>query len=153
MCRNSPSPTTAPPTMASDSNSSDSASPLTGILGTGTETSDAKETHNIYFPVNERSKRKRDRNILHFIEKFAKETLTDVPKGGNGSVPGEGSSGIPVAPAILVNVALEGMVPVMMREGGGGEWRPVVRVEARRRWRGSVLCHPLGRWPRQRTQL
>lgn len=29
-----------------------------------------------------------------------------------------------MAPAILVNVVLEGMVPVMMREGGGGEWRP-----------------------------
>jgi hypothetical protein len=64
---------------------------------------------------------------LHFTEKIAKETptgaSTDVPQGGNGSVPGEGSSGIPVAPAILVSMALEGMVLVMMREGGG-EWRP-----------------------------
>jgi hypothetical protein len=25
----------------------------------------------------------------------------------------------------LVNVALEGMMPVMTREGSGGEWRPV----------------------------
>ena len=101
--------------MASDSNSSDLVSPLTSILGAGTEISDAKEVHNIYSPVNERSKRKRDRNILHFIEKIAEETptgaSTDVPQGGNGSVPGEGSSGIPVATAILVNVALEWMCP------------------------------------------
>jgi len=65
---------------------------------------------------------------LHFTEKIAKETptgaSTDVPQGGNGSVPGERRCGKPVAPAVLVNVALEGMVPVMMREGGGGgEWR------------------------------
>lgn len=115
MCWYSPSSATVFSIMASDSNSSDLVSPLTSILGAGTEISDAKEVHNIYFPVNERSKRKRDRNILHFIEKIAKETptgtSTDVPQGGNGSVPGEGSSGIPVATAILVNVALEGMCP------------------------------------------
>jgi hypothetical protein len=57
MCWNSSTSTTAFSIMASDS---DSASPLTSILGAGTEISDTKETHNIYFPVNERSKRKRD---------------------------------------------------------------------------------------------
>ena len=53
------------------------------------------------------------------METITKETSTTAPtdalQGRNGSVPGEGSSGTPVVPAILVNVALEGMVPVMMR--------------------------------------
>jgi len=124
-------------------------SPLTNILDAGTEISNAKEAHNIYFPVNERSKRKRDWNILHFIEKVAKETptgaSTDVPQGGNGSVPGEGSSGTPVALAIFGERGIRRDVPVMVREGGGsgGEWRPGGSDGARRRWRGSVLCHLL----------
>jgi hypothetical protein len=61
---------------------------------------------------------------LRFIETIAKETppgaSTDASQGGNGSVPGEGSSGTLMVPAVLVNVALEGMALVMTREGGGG---------------------------------
>jgi hypothetical protein len=87
MCWNSPSSTPAFSIMASDSNSSDSTSPLAGIWVAGAESSDAEEKHNVYFPFNERSKRKRDWNILHFIEEITKETpigaSTDVPQGGD----------------------------------------------------------------------
>jgi hypothetical protein len=51
----------------------------------------------------------------------ATEALSDADtlQGRSRSVASQGSRSMPTAQAKLVNVALEGMLPFMMREGGG----------------------------------
>ena len=104
--------------LPSHSDASDSTAP-SSPRGMGADFSDAEEAQNIYFPTTLRSRQTSAKGIWEDlkrkqqIEERFEQLALDAPESDSG--------GSHTAPSRLVNVALEGMVPVMMRESTGGD--------------------------------
>jgi hypothetical protein len=109
--------------MPSKSDFSDSALPLTSLWDAVAEFSEAEEPQNINLLPSQRPRRTRNHETWRIREQDRNdekptEASPDTTQGRTGNLPDEGASGTPLGQARLVNVALEGMLPVMMRETG-----------------------------------